>query len=93
MAFQKGKHVQKMFQQVLGTHSACEYQYNLCLSISLRMVIACSDHHSTQNEEVYNVTYHHGVDRPCHGGVDNPNYASVETDLQYDSLRFETNSY
>jgi DNA polymerase II small subunit/DNA polymerase delta subunit B len=45
-----------------------------------------------QNEGVYNVTYHCGVDRPCHReGVDNPNYAS-KADVEYDSLRFETNN-
>lgn len=47
-----------------------------------------------QNEGVYNVMYHCGVDRPCHGlrGVDNPNYTSETVDIEYDSLRFETNT-
>ena len=47
-----------------------------------------------QNEEVYNVTFHQGVPRyrPRQGGVDNPNHASPEVDLQYDSLRFEANA-
>ena len=38
------------------------------------------------------MTYHCGVDRPCHGGVDNPNYTSDTVDVEYDSLRFETNT-
>ena len=36
------------------------------------------------------MTFHRGVDRPCQGGVDSPNYA-IETDLFYDGLRFEAN--
>lgn len=38
------------------------------------------------------MTFHRGVDRPCQGGVDSPNYGiAIETDLFYDGLRFEAN--
>ena len=39
-----------------------------------------------------NVILYHGVDRPRQGGVANPNYASTEVDIQYDSLRFKANT-
>ena len=63
-----------MSQQVLGTHCACQYQFVLVIIFT---VDACSDHYSMQNEEVYNVTYHRGVDRPCQGGVEKQTFSMV----------------
>ena len=45
----------------------------------------CSYHQSMQYEEVCNVIFHQGVDRPCKEGVDNP---SPEVDHQYDIVLY-----
>ena len=46
--------------------------------------------YSIQNEQVYNVIFHSGVDTH-HRNRDNQNSVS-EVEIQYDSLRFETNT-